>query len=161
MLFRSHKLDDKNINYIIDNNNIFYKSNYSFNNFINLRTLILSNDRFINDNNIKFLYNLETLILTKNKLLTDNSLKNLNNIKVLELNYNKNISNLSLINKKNLVKLKLIHNKKINDEAFINIKKLEYLHLGYNNNRKLKLEFLKNNQLKTLILLKKKKYQMR
>ena len=61
-----------------------------------------------------------------------------------------------IINKNNSEYVKLIFNKKISDYAFINSTKLKYLNLGYNNNRKLNLKFLKHNDLQTLILYKKK-----
>ena len=44
----------------------------------------------------------------------------------------------------------------ISKNKLIRTKKLKYLNLGYNNNRKLNLKFLKHNDLQTLILYKKK-----
>lgn len=157
----NYNIQNENIMNISDSKILFYQLDvlykWDINKFTNLKSLIILNDRYIQDKYIKLLNNLETLILPKNKLLTDKSIKDLNNIRVLELNYNKNITNLSLVNKKNLQKLSLVFNKKINDEAFKKITSLESLNLGYNNNRKLNLEFLKyNNNIRTLILYRKK-----
>jgi len=157
-IFRdNYKFDPLDIFHIVEHQLLFSRIHYEeFNKYINLKSLIIYNDRYIQDNDIKNLYNLEKLILPKNKLLTDRGLENLNKLKVLELDFNKNITNKSIINKKDLEILKLIHNKNIHDEGFINIHKLKYLNLGYNNCRKLNLTFLEHNDVKTLILYKKK-----
>ena len=127
------------------------------NNFTNLKKLDLEFNRNIKDCHIKNLYSLEKLSLPKNKLLTNKGIINLNELKYIDLSFNKNINNEAIKNKKNLEYLKLIHNKKINDEAFTNIKKLKCLNLGYNNNRKLNLNFLKyNNNIEEVILFRKK-----
>ena len=66
-------------------------------------------------------------------------------------------ANIVITAKIDLEELVLIHNKNINDEGFINITKLKKLNLGYNNNRKLNLDFIKNNiDLKNIIIYKKK-----
>ena len=152
-----YKITNSSILGIVENK-LFYSRIYyeNLNKYINLTSLIIYNDRHVEDNDIKNLYNLEKLILPKNKLLTNKGLLNLNKLKVLHLDLNKNITNQSIVNKKELENLKLIHNKNINDEGFINITKLKYLNLGYNNSRKLKLKFLENNNLDTLVLYKKK-----
>lgn len=165
--FNFYDIDYFKNNYNFTNNDIYYIYEntliYSripiynnINKFRNLKALIMYNDRDLCDNDIKNLIKLEQLVLPKNRLLTDKSIKNLDKLKVLELDANKNITNISLINKIDLRILKMVHNKKINDDGFINLKKLKYLNLGYNNNRKLNLKFLKHNDLQTLILYKKK-----
>lgn len=140
--------DYQNIPCIFDNLNYFN----------NLKIINFEHNRTIMDLNINKLYNLEEIILPKNKLITNKGLKNLNKLFKIDLSNNTNIDNNALIDKIDLEYLKLVHNKKINDEAFINIRKLKSLHLGYNNNRKLNLDFIKNNEnLKEVILFRKKK----
>ena len=156
--------DISNIEYLYDNNtSIYYNINQhnfiNFYNFTNLKTINLnySYGRYIDDKSINKLYNLEELILKTNKSITDKGIINLNKLKIIHLNDNTNITNKSLINKIDLEDLVLIHNKNINDEGFINITKLKKLNLGYNNNRKLNLDFIKNNiDLKNIIIYKKK-----
>jgi len=155
-IIENYNLNKNNIIHIEDYTSHYFKIDFDFNTFTNLRTLIITNDRYITDSDIRLLNNLEILMLPKNKLLTDKSIKNLNNLRVLDLNYNRNITNISIINKTKLKYIKLIHNKKITDDGFKNIHTLEYVNLGYNNNRELKLQFLIRNNFNTLILLKKK-----
>ena len=125
--------------------------------FTNLKKLDLEFNRNIKDCHINNLYSLEKLSLPRNKLLTNKGIINLIKLKYIDLSFNKNINNEAIQNKTNLEYLKLIHNKKINDDAFINIRTLKYLNLGYNNNRKLNLNFLKyNNNIEEVILFRKK-----
>ena len=154
----------KNFNIHIKNNDISYityhglKASNNLNKYSNLKEINFKFDRSIQDLYINKLYNLEKIFLPKNKFITNKGIINLEKLKYIDLSSNKNINNASILNKTNLEYLKLINNKKINDDAFINIKELKYLNLGYNNNRKLNLNFLKfNKNIEEVLLFKKKK----
>jgi len=55
----------------------------------------------------------------------------------------------------------LLHNQRVTDEAFETSRRLEYLNIGYNNNVKMTLEFVKNNpELREIQVYQKKHLQL-
>jgi hypothetical protein len=146
----------ENIKIIKDKNIREEKICIRIKNFISLKELSIDYDREIRNEDIKNLKNLEILELPKNMLISNIGIKNLNNLKKLNLKSNENIKDEYLRGKNLMEELTLVNNKNISDNGLRCMSNLRYLNLGYNNNKELRLEFIKDIKLETLIIYKKK-----
>ena len=84
--------------------------------------------------------------MPKNKLITDAGLAGLADLRSLDLMHNRWVTDAGVIGKPALTRVCFVFNQRLTDQAFEACRRLKSLHMGYNCNRKLTLEFVKQNK---------------
>ena len=126
-----------------------------------LVSLIMLHDRSMPDRVLARCTRLRFLALPRNRIIGDAGLMPLRDLITIDLSHNRRITSACMQNKPHLRCVVLLHNQRVTDEAFETSRRLEYLNIGYNNNVKMTLEFVKNNpELREIQVYQKKHLQL-